>query len=104
MKKVWQALSDDNRRKILSLLKEKSMSAGEIAQQFNTTQPTISHHLNVLKEAGLINCEKHAQTLIYSINTTVFQEFLSSLANFFDLDGAKLKKTTQKEQKNESKF
>ena len=99
MKKVWHALADENRRKILALLKTKNMTAGEIAQQFNTTQPTISHHLNILKEAGLINCEKHAQNLIYSINTTVFQEFLSSLARFFDIDSKSLK-NLKKENKN----
>lgn len=99
MKKVWQALADETRRKILALLKTKSMTAGEIAQQFNTTQPTVSHHLSILKEAGLINCEKHAQNLIYSINTTVFQEFLSSLASFFDIDSKSLK-NIKKENKN----
>ena len=61
MKKVWQALSDDTRREILTLLRKQSMSAGEIAAHFNTTQPTISHHLSILKEAGL--CESTSEAL-----------------------------------------
>lgn len=84
MKKVWQALSDDTRREILTLLRKQSMSAGEIAAHFDTTQPTISHHLSILKEAGLVVAEKHAQTIIYSLNLSVFEEFLKSLAAFFD--------------------
>ena len=84
MKKVWQALSDDTRREILTLLRKQSMSAGEIAAHFNTTQPTISHHLSILKEAGLVVTEKHAQTITYSLNLSVFEEFLKSLATFFD--------------------
>lgn len=83
MKKVWQAVSDENRRQILSLLKQKDMSAGEIAQHFNTTKPTISHHLSVLKDAGLIVSEHKAQTIIYSLNTSVFENFLKNLAELF---------------------
>lgn len=80
MKKVWQALAEPTRREILELLKKGDMSAGEIAEHFETTAPTISHHLSVLKEAGLVVCERHAQTLKYSINVSVFEAFLASLA------------------------
>lgn len=83
MKKVWQALSDENRRQILTLLREKDMSAGEIAEHFDTTKPTISHHLSVLKDAGLIVATHKAQTIIYSLNTSVFEGFMQSLAEFF---------------------
>lgn len=83
MKKVWQALSDENRRQILTLLRKKDMSAGEIAEHFDTTKPTISHHLNVLRDVGLIVATHKAQTIIYSLNTSIFDGFMQSIAEFF---------------------
>lgn len=83
MKDIWNALNDPTRRKILSLLKKKDMSAGEICTCFDTTGATISHHLSILKDAGLILSTKNAQTITYSLNTTVFQSFLKSIADFF---------------------
>ncbi len=84
MKGVWEALSDGTRRKILTLLRKRPHTAGEIAENFTLTGATVSHHLSVLKECGLIVGEKKAQTITYSLNTTVFQEILKSLAEFFD--------------------
>lgn len=83
MKGVWEALSDKTRRQILSLLKSRPHSAGEIVEQFSLSNATVSHHLSVLKESGLITCERHAQTLMYSLNTTVVQEILKNLAELF---------------------
>lgn len=80
MKGVWSALSDGTRREILTMLREKPMTAGEIAERFTLSAATVSHHLSVLKECGLIEGEKKAQTITYSLNTTVFQEFLKSIA------------------------
>ncbi|NLT94953.1 MAG: winged helix-turn-helix transcriptional regulator [Clostridia bacterium] len=81
---VFKALSDPNRRKILNLLKEKDMTAGEIADYFNISKPSISHHLNILKQADLILDERQGQNILYSLNTTVFQELLSFFLKLID--------------------
>ena len=83
MRDVWEAMSDKTRREILSMLKERNLSAGEIADKFNLTKATVSHHLSVLKAAGLVDAEKHAQTVVYSLNMTVFQSFLLTVNAFF---------------------
>ena len=84
MHDVWGALSDATRREILSMLRRKDMTAGEIADHFSLSKPTVSHHLNILKQAGLIIGDKKAQTITYRLNTTVFQDFLKSIAALFD--------------------
>lgn len=80
---TFKALSDKKRRDILQLLREKDMNAGEIARHFHISKPTISHHLNILKTAQLVLVEKQGQERIYSLNTTVMQEFLSDFMAFF---------------------
>ncbi|QCX34042.1 winged helix-turn-helix transcriptional regulator [Caloramator sp. E03] len=72
----FKALSDPTRRKIVMLLKNSDLTAGEIAEHFNITKPSISHHLNILKQAGLISDERKGQNIHYSLNTTVFQEII----------------------------
>ena len=67
----FKALSDPTRRRILELLRERDMTAGELAEQFNMSKPSISHHLTTLKTAGLVTDERHGQNIIYSLNTTV---------------------------------
>jgi DNA-binding transcriptional ArsR family regulator len=74
MNDAFKALSDPTRRKILQLLKESDLSAGEIADHFNISKPSISHHLNILKQAQLVQDERQGQSMIYSINLTVVQE------------------------------
>lgn len=74
---VFKALSDPVRRKILSLLKEKDMTAGEIASFFDISWPSISHHLNILKQAGMVIDERKGQNIYYSINTSVFEDLIS---------------------------
>lgn len=74
---VFKALADANRRKILQLLKEKDMNAGEIADYFQMSKPTLSHHLNILKSCGLIIDQKQGQKRVYSLNLSVFQEVMS---------------------------
>ena len=87
MNDVWSALSDATRREILTMLRDRDMTAGEIADRFALSKPTVSHHLNILKQAGLITGEKRAQTITYRLNTTVFQDFLKSVAALFDREG-----------------
>ena len=74
MNKIFKALSDPTRRQILELLRDKDRSAGDIAGHFKISKPSISHHLNILKESELVLFEKEGQSIIYSLNTTVFQE------------------------------
>lgn len=84
MNDSFKALSDPSRRQILRLLREKDRTAGEIADYFQMTKPSISHHLNALKQAGLVSDERQGQHIIYSLNTTVVQEVLGW---FMDLLG-----------------
>ena len=83
MANVFKALSDPTRREILKLLKNKDMNAGEISDQFNMSKPSISKHLDILREAELISSKKQGQFIIYSINTTILQEVLGE---FLSLD------------------
>lgn len=76
MNQVFKALSDPTRRKILDLLKDGDLSAGEIADHFQMTKPSISHHLTILKHAALIQDEKKGQFVMYTLNTTVFQDVI----------------------------
>ncbi len=78
---VWKALADPTRRKILELLKKGDMNAGEIANEFNMTKPSVSNHLNILKQADLVDAEKQGQNVIYSLKTSVLEEILNVLSN-----------------------
>ena len=82
MNDIFKALNDATRREILELLKEKDLSAGEIADAFNISKPSISHHLDILKRADLITSEKNGQFIIYSINTTIMQDVLQWILTF----------------------
>lgn len=77
MNKVFKALSDETRREILKLLTNGDMSAGDIASNFDMSKPSISKHLDILREAELITSEKKGQFIIYSVNTSVIQGALS---------------------------
>ncbi len=77
----FKALADPTRRKIVLLLKERDMTAGEIADQFDMTKPSISHHLNALKQALLVTDNRKGQNIYYSLNTTVFQEVVKWFFN-----------------------
>ena len=83
---AFKAIADPTRREILRLLRKREMSAGELAERFDMTKPTMSHHFGVLKEADLIISRREAQTIWYSLNTTVVQDVL---AWAIDLAGAK---------------
>jgi ArsR family transcriptional regulator len=82
MNQLFKALNDQTRRDILELLKKKDMTAGDIADQFSITKPSISHHLDLLKQAGLVDAEKQGQFIYYSLNTTVVDEMLKWLLQF----------------------
>ncbi|NLR89954.1 MULTISPECIES: autorepressor SdpR family transcription factor [Flammeovirga] len=77
MNQIFKALNDQTRRDIIEMLKEKDMNAGEIANAFNISKPSISHHLDILKRADLIVGVKKGQFVEYSLNTTIVEELLS---------------------------
>lgn len=83
MNQAFKAISDPTRRAILEHLREEDLTAGEIATRFEISWPSISHHLNVLKAAGLVQVEKRGQERLYSLNVTVVQEFLAELLTIF---------------------
>ena len=82
MNSFFKALNDPTRREILELLREKDLTAGEIAEQFNMTKPSISHHLDLLKQAKLVVSVKNGQFIIYSINTSVIDDILKWFMSF----------------------
>ncbi len=73
---MFKALSDGSRRRILDLLKEGDMTAGEIASCFDISKASISHHLNILKQADLISDRRQGQFIYYSLNTSVFEDLM----------------------------
>lgn len=86
MNETFKALSDSNRRRILEILAEGDLTAGEIADHFEMTKPSISNHLNILKNANLVICERKGQNMIYSLNTTAFQEVLKYVLNMMNVE------------------
>ncbi|WP_249900746.1 autorepressor SdpR family transcription factor [Paenibacillus sp. PK3_47] len=76
MNESFKALADPTRRQIIKLLREKDRTAGEIAEYFQMSKPSISHHLSALKHAGLVQDERKGQFILYSLDTTVLEEVL----------------------------
>jgi len=81
LQKTFHALSDPTRREILSMLKEGVMSAGEIAEGFQMTAATVSHHLSVLKEANLVTDRRDGKHIYYELNTSVIEDILTWFAD-----------------------
>ena len=84
MDKVYKACSDATRRKIMQLLRERDMTAGEIATHFEVTKPTLSAHFAVLREAGLIHAVKSGRNITYHLNASVLENALLSLMADYD--------------------
>lgn len=84
--KVYKALADPTRRKILQLLRERAMTAGEIAEHFTSAKPTLSRHFAVLREADLIQGDKQANTITYRLNISVLEEALLSMMEMFQIE------------------
>ena len=82
MNSLFKALNDSTRREILELLKKRDLTAGEIADQFHISKPSISHHLDLLKQAGLVDAVKEGQYIYYSLNTTVLDEIAKWFVQF----------------------
>src|ERR1051326_1864557 len=81
---LFKALADPTRRHILKLLKKRSMSAGEIGEAFEITLGSLSHHFNVLKAADLVRSERRGEQIVYSLNTSVFEDVAALLADLFE--------------------
>jgi DNA-binding transcriptional ArsR family regulator len=82
MNTIFKALNDPTRRQILQMLQERDMTAGEIVERFKISGPSISHHLDLLKQANLVLAEKEGQYVYYSLNTTVVDEIVKWLLQF----------------------
>lgn len=80
----FKALSDPTRRQILELLGEGDLTAGEIGAHFDMTKATLSHHLDVLREAGLVSSERYGRNVVYSLETTVLQGIIAWFYNITD--------------------
>ncbi|HVZ78564.1 MAG TPA: autorepressor SdpR family transcription factor [Gemmatimonadaceae bacterium] len=82
MDSVFKALADPTRREILKLLRRGPQTSGAIAAHFDTAWPTVSRHLGVLRDAGLILSERQGQQVIYELNTTVFADVVEQLLDW----------------------
>jgi len=83
---VFKALSDPTRRRVLQLLRERPMTAGELADQFTLSKATMSGHFNVLREADLVDAVKHGTTVTYRLRMTVLEDALLGFAESFGLE------------------
>lgn len=97
---AFKALADPTRREILRLLRKGEMTAGDLAERFDMTKPTMSHHFSVLKQADLLTSRREGQTIWYGLNTTVVQDLLSWA---MDLVGSKDKKQPTPRQKEDER-
>jgi ArsR family transcriptional regulator len=82
---LFKALADPTRRRILQLLKQRSRTAGELARAFSLTMGSLSYHYNALKAADLVRSERRGRQVVYSINTSVFEDAALMLADLFHL-------------------
>lgn len=78
----FKALADPTRRRILELLRDGDLTAGELAEHFDISKPSLSHHLATLKSAGLVSDERRGQNIVYSLNTTVIQDLIGWFLGF----------------------
>lgn len=78
---IFKTLSDQNRRRIIQLLKEKEMTVSELLTHFSISQASLSHHLNILKRANLVLDERRGQFVFYTLNQPVFEEAVNLILN-----------------------
>ncbi|MBD9538953.1 winged helix-turn-helix transcriptional regulator [Ensifer sp. ENS04] len=83
---VFKAISDPTRREILQLLRERDMTAGEIARHFKLSKPTLTSHFSVLRQAGLIRGEKSGTRITYSHNLAVLKNTLATFAEGLQME------------------
>ena len=93
MNAIFKALADPTRRQILRLLGDREMTAGDLAEHFEMTKPSMSHHFSVLKDADLIRFRREGQLIWYSVNTTVLQDVLTWAMDLMHSTESKERKT-----------
>ena len=103
MGSAWKALSDDNRRQILLLLKDKDMTPSEIARHFDFTLPAVSTHLRVLREAELITEQKQGKNKFYSVNQKQTLEVMKFFESMWGYKMDSLKEFVENREKRKSK-
>ena len=89
MNDAFKALADPTRREILRLLRGGEKTAGELAERFDISKPSVSHHFNVLKQADLVGTRREGQQIYYFLNTTVVEDLLALIWGLFDQGGEK---------------
>lgn len=99
MGSAWKALSDDNRREILLMLKKQHMIPTEIAEHFDLTLPALSAHLRILKDADLITEKKHGKNRFYSLNKKKTLELIEFFENMYDYKLNSLKEYVENKEK-----
>ena len=82
---LFQAMADPTRREILNLLKKGDATPGQMITHFSITKPSLSHHLDILKRAGIVVTQRHGQNILYSLNVSVFEEVTSMLMDIFSV-------------------
>ena len=82
MNALFKALNDPSRRQILEMLRDGDLTAGEIADRFAISKPSISHHLDLLTQAGLVSSVREGQFIRYALNTTVLDDLVAWLLAF----------------------
>jgi DNA-binding transcriptional ArsR family regulator len=92
MNLVFRALADPTRREILQLLRERRMTAGEIAEHFDLSKPTLSGHFAILREAGLVTSDKTGTTVTYRLNISVLEDTLLGFADTFGIGQPKIRR------------
>ncbi len=80
---LFKALADPTRREVLKRLQAGPATAGELAREFPQAKATLSHHFNVLKTANLVRSERRGQHVVYSLNTSVFEDLARMMADLF---------------------
>lgn len=95
---AFKALADPTRREILRLLRRGEMTAGDLAERFDMTKPTMSHHFAVLKEADLLTSRRQGQTIWYGLNTTVVQDLMAWTMDLIGKNGDNSESIGQQEE------
>lgn len=99
METALKALAEPNRRRILTLVRDEELSAGEIASHFRVSRPAVSQHLTVLKEAGLVHERRNGTRRLYSVRPEGFDEVKAFLEAFWDARLAALKREAEHEER-----
>lgn len=95
MDRVFKALADPTRRRILQLLREREMNAGELAEHFALAKPTLSGHFSVLREADLVASERSGTTITYRLNASVLEEAMLGFAELLGIGSPKTARTAR---------